>query len=64
MPEATPEAVAEALRRVLDDKALRERLVRNGRETVAQYGWEARIDLLERFFESLAPATALTRAAS
>ena len=64
MPEATPEAVAEALRRVLADKELREGLVRNGRETVAQYGWEARIDLLERFFESLAPATALDRAAS
>ena len=64
MPEATPEAVAAALRRVLADRELRERLVRNGRETVARYGWEARIDLLERFFESLAPAPALHRAAS
>ena len=49
---------------MLADEELRERLVRNGRETVAEYGWEARIDLLERFFESLAPATALDRAAS
>jgi hypothetical protein len=49
---------------VLSDRALRERLVANGRETVAQYGWEARIDLLERFYAALAPASALTRAAS
>ena len=64
MPEATADAVAAALRRVLSDRELRERLVRNGRETVAQYGWEARIDLLEQFLESLAPASALTRAPS
>jgi glycosyltransferase involved in cell wall biosynthesis len=54
MPEATAEGVAAALRRVLEDRELRERLVRNGHETVAGYGWEARIDVLERFFESLA----------
>jgi glycosyltransferase involved in cell wall biosynthesis len=64
MPEATAEGVAAALRRVLEDRELRERLVRNGRETVARYGWEARIDVLERFFESLAPASTLTRSAS
>jgi glycosyltransferase involved in cell wall biosynthesis len=64
MPEATVEAVAAAIRRVLEDRELRERLVANGRETVARYGWEARIDALERFYESVAPAPALSRAAS
>jgi len=64
MPEATADGVAAALRRVLEDGELRKRIVRNGRETVGQYGWEARIDMLERFFESLAPDSTLSRAAS
>jgi glycosyltransferase involved in cell wall biosynthesis len=61
MPEANAEAIAAALRRVLDDRELRERLVANGRETAARYGWDERIDALERFFESVAPAPVATR---
>ncbi|MFL5904863.1 MAG: glycosyltransferase [Solirubrobacteraceae bacterium] len=64
MPEAEADAIAAALRRVLDDRGLRERLVANGRTTAARYGWEPRIDVLERFFESIAPQPARHRAAS
>ena len=64
MPEPEARAIAAALRRVLDDRELRERLVANGRTTAARYGWEPRIDVLERFFDSIAPQPALHRAAS
>src|SRR4051794_8205874 len=64
MPEPSADAIAAALRRVLEDRALRERLVANGGDTAARYGWEPRIDVLERFFESIAPQPALHRAAS
>lgn len=51
--EDHPEAVAEAIRRLLDDPALRERLSAAGRETAARYRWEERIDALEAFYQSL-----------
>jgi glycosyltransferase involved in cell wall biosynthesis len=54
MPEATPEAVAAALQRLLDDPALRERLGAAGRETALRYDWQALLDDLATFFERLA----------
>jgi glycosyltransferase involved in cell wall biosynthesis len=54
MPEPTVESVAAAVRRLLEDAALRERLGRAGRETAAQYAWERRIDQLEGFLEDVA----------
>jgi glycosyltransferase involved in cell wall biosynthesis len=64
MPEANAEAIAAAITRVLEDRELREKLVANGRETAARYGWGPRIDALERFFESIAPQRSLAGAAS
>jgi len=54
MPEATPEAVAAAIRRLLDDDALRARLVAEGRRTAAVYAWDKRTDELEAALEAIA----------
>ena len=62
MPAAEPAAVGAALERLFGDPELRARLAEEGRRTAAAYGWERRIDELERFFESVAPATAAARA--
>ncbi|HLM50448.1 MAG TPA: glycosyltransferase family 4 protein, partial [Solirubrobacteraceae bacterium] len=56
MPEPTPDAVAAAIARLLDDRALRERLVAAGRATARRYGWEPRIDVLEAVYEEAARA--------
>jgi GT2 family glycosyltransferase len=59
MPEATPEAVAAAIRRLLDDDELRARLVTEGKRTAAVYAWEKRTDELEAALEAIAaPASA------
>jgi len=58
--DATPEAVARALERVLADSGLRARLVAAGLETSQDYAWERRIDRLERFFSDLARAPRLS----
>ena len=55
MPDPTPESVSRRLRRLLDDRELRERLGRAGIETAAEYAWERRIDELEQYLEGLAP---------
>jgi GT2 family glycosyltransferase/glycosyltransferase involved in cell wall biosynthesis len=62
MVEPEPGAVAAALARLLADPELRERLAREGRRTAEAHAWERRVDELERFFESVAPAAATTRA--
>ncbi len=49
MPEPNAAAVGEALRRLLEDPELRERLGRAGIETAQAYTWEKRIDALEAF---------------
>jgi len=54
MPEPDRAAVTAALRRVLEDAALRERLGTAGLETVADYAWTRRIDALERFLNEIA----------
>ena len=54
IPEADAEAVAAAIRRVLTDAPLRERLAAGGRRTAAEYGWGPRVDALERFYEQAA----------
>jgi len=54
MPDPTVESVAGAVRRLLDDSALRARLGRAGLETAADYAWERRIDQLEGFLEGVA----------
>jgi GT2 family glycosyltransferase len=50
MPAAEPTAVAAALSRALGDPELRAQLGEAGRATAAEYDWERRIDVLERFF--------------
>jgi glycosyltransferase involved in cell wall biosynthesis len=52
--DANPEAVSQALARLLDDSQLRGRLVASGLQTVGEYAWERRIDRLEGFFLELA----------
>ncbi len=49
-----PDSVAGAIRRLLDDPGLRERLGEAGRRTAADYAWERRIDQLERFYRGVA----------
>jgi glycosyltransferase involved in cell wall biosynthesis len=55
MPEATPQAVRDAIRRVLEEAELRERLASEGMETARRYAWEAQLDALERFYQSIVP---------
>jgi GT2 family glycosyltransferase len=54
MPDATPQSVAGALRRLLGDAELRRRLGTAGIQTAADFAWERRIDELEAFFEGVA----------
>jgi len=54
MPEPDRDAVSGALKRLLADAELRERLGRAGIETAADYAWERRIDALESFLEEVA----------
>jgi len=61
MVDPDPASVAAAIRRLLDDPDLRGRLSDEGRRTARRYSWDARIDELERFFESVAPARAVSR---
>lgn len=59
MPEASVEAVRDAIARLLGDPALRQRLGSAGIETAAGYAWERRIDALETFFQQVARPRAL-----
>lgn len=52
--EDHPDAVAAAIRTLLDDPELRERIAAEGKRTAAEYGWERRIDQLEAFLEGVA----------
>jgi GT2 family glycosyltransferase len=54
IPAAEPGAVASAVRRVLEDPALRARLAAAGLETAAANDWARRLDELEQFFERVA----------
>jgi GT2 family glycosyltransferase len=54
MPAADRQAVTGALRRLLEDPEMRERLGAAGIETAADYAWARRIDALERFLTEVA----------
>jgi GT2 family glycosyltransferase len=54
MPAARPDGVARALRRLLGDPVLRDRLVAGGRETAKAYRWQAKLDESEAFFREVA----------
>jgi glycosyltransferase involved in cell wall biosynthesis len=54
-------SVAAAIERLLRDPELRERLGTEGRRTAHAYGWERRIDELERFYLELARGGAVTQ---
>jgi GT2 family glycosyltransferase len=58
MPDPNPAAVATAIQRLLDDDALRARLVGGGLRTAREYDWSRKLDDLERFFESVAASHA------
>jgi glycosyltransferase involved in cell wall biosynthesis len=53
MPAPERHAIARALERVLNEPALRARLVEAGLQTAARYAWPGRIDALERFLQTL-----------
>ena len=57
MPAPKPTAVAAAVSRVLADPDLRRRLGKAARLTAGRYGWESRIDALERFMFEIARPT-------
>jgi GT2 family glycosyltransferase len=59
MPEPTPEAVAAAIRRLFEDRPLRERLIAEGKRTAAAYAWDRRIDELEAALEAIAEGPAV-----
>ncbi|MFZ0384597.1 MAG: glycosyltransferase [Solirubrobacteraceae bacterium] len=54
MPAAEVDSVAAALGRLLSSAPLRERLGQGGIETAARYGWEPRLDAVDRFMRELA----------
>jgi glycosyltransferase involved in cell wall biosynthesis len=54
MPAPERAAVTEALRRLLEDPGLRERLGAAGMKVAAEYAWLRRIDALERFLVEVA----------
>lgn len=48
-----PAQASAAIRRIIEDESLRQRLVENGRETAAQWRWDPSIDALERYFSEV-----------
>jgi glycosyltransferase involved in cell wall biosynthesis len=56
VPEATVEAVRDAIARLLADPELRMRLGEEGRRTAEDYAWEKRIDALEARLQGLPSA--------
>jgi GT2 family glycosyltransferase/glycosyltransferase involved in cell wall biosynthesis len=58
MADHTPESVGAALERLFRDGELRARLAAGGRRTAQDYGWERRVDQLERFLTSVAAEAA------
>lgn len=54
VPRATRASVTAALKTVLADEPLRERLGMKGIETAQEYSWALRIDALERFLTEIA----------
>jgi glycosyltransferase involved in cell wall biosynthesis len=56
VPLDQPEAMADALRRALDDRELRGRLAEGARTTAARYSGEAMIGGYLRLYEELSPA--------
>lgn len=54
MPEPDPAAVSSAIKRLLSDARLRERLGQGGIATAGQYDWTLRLDALERFLAEVA----------
>ena len=57
MPAPEPAAVAAAISRALGDPDLRRRLGEAGRVTAGRYGWDSRIDALERFMSEVTRPT-------
>lgn len=53
MTEPDPASVSAAIRRLLEDPKLRQRLGEAGVQTAADYSWERRVDALEAFLISI-----------
>jgi len=52
-----PQQAATAIRRLIEDAALRERLLANGRLTAERWQWEPSIDLLEQYYRDVVQGT-------
>lgn len=61
MPERSPSAVREALERILQDEALRSRLIAEGLETAREFAWPRKLDELDRLYRNLAAERASGR---
>jgi glycosyltransferase involved in cell wall biosynthesis len=51
VPPKNPEALAQGILRVLNDKKLRQKLIKNGLEKAKEFDWEKSIDTLEKIFK-------------
>jgi glycosyltransferase involved in cell wall biosynthesis len=58
VPPKSPEAMAEAILRLMRDSALAEKLVDNGLEDIGKYTWERVWPLLSRVYDSHVPVAA------
>lgn len=54
VPPKNPQALADAIIRVLNDESLRKKLIKNGLEKAKEFDWEKSIDELEKIFKSKA----------
>lgn len=52
VPPQNPQALADAIVRVLDDESLRKKLIKNGLEKVKEFDWNKSIDKLENIFQN------------
>ena len=60
VPPGSPDAMAEAILRLMDDSALSEQLVKNGLSEVQQYTWQRVWPLLSNVYEQASYARRLT----
>lgn len=52
-----PQQAAAAIRRLIEDSALREKLLVNGKLTAERWRWETSIDILEQYFKDVLQGT-------
>jgi glycosyltransferase involved in cell wall biosynthesis len=51
VPPKNPQALADAITRLLSDEPLRKKFIKNGLETAKKFDWDRSIDILEEIFQ-------------